>query len=327
MMRKALFFFLALLPLTVSAQLGTFERWTLPKPDTFYVNYAQPGMDVGIDEANVHYPCVYDTAWGGLWVSGFAFSNMTDTVTKGFMNQYSAKYKKGIDTNSMQYMVVNGQKNHVKTLAKGQIASLYVTNTTYAYYSMRDGDAFAKKFGGPSGNDPDWFKLSIHGYDTKGVNPSDSTEFYLADFRATDNSKDYIINDWTPINVPFKLSQSLDSVTFSLTSSDTGKFGINTPLYFALDNVFFFKPTAVQGISFSQVASIFPNPATNFLTLDVSSDKIKTATISDMSGRMISSFEVTGQRKTINISSLPAGQYMLQLAGEEGRAATKFVKQ
>jgi hypothetical protein len=36
---------------------------------------------------------------------------------------------------------------------------VYVTNTTYAYNSMRDGDMFAKKFGGPTGNDPDWYKL------------------------------------------------------------------------------------------------------------------------------------------------------------------------
>ncbi|MEO6833725.1 MAG: DUF4465 domain-containing protein [Chitinophagaceae bacterium] len=326
-MRKALFFLLAMLPLTVFAQLGTFDRWTLPKADTFYVNYSQPGVDVGIDEANVHYPCVYDTAFGGLWVSGFAFSNMTDTLTKGFKNQYSAKYKRAVDTLPIQYMVANGQHNYVKTLAKGQITSLWVTNTTYAYYSMYDGDAFAKKFGGPSGNDPDWFKLTIRGYDTKGVYPSDSTEFYLADFRFADNSKDYIIHDWTPINVPFKYNQSLDSVTFNLSSSDTGMFGINTPLYFALDNVFFLQPTSVQEIPFSQIASIFPNPATNFLTLEIKSDKVKSATITDMAGRMISTFPITAQRKILNISSLPAGQYMLQLSGEEGRAATKFIKQ
>ncbi|MEO6833709.1 MAG: DUF4465 domain-containing protein [Chitinophagaceae bacterium] len=326
-MRKALFSLLALLPLTVSAQLGTFDRWTLPKADTFYVNYSQPGVDVGIDEANVHYPCVYDTAFGGLWVSGFAFSNMTDTVTPGFKNQYSAKYKRAVDTLPIEYMVANGQHNYVKTLLKGQITSLWVTNTTYAYYSMRDGDAFAKKFGGSSGNDPDWFKLTIHGYDTKGVYPSDSTDFYLADFRFADNSKDYILKDWTPVNLPFKYNQSLDSVTFNLSSSDTGMFGINTPLYFALDNVFFLQPTSVQPIPFSQIASIFPNPATNFLTLDISSDKIKTASISDMAGRIISTFPITAQRKTINISSLPAGQYLLQLQGEEGKAATRFIKQ
>lgn len=325
-MRKILFFLLALMPLSAFAQLGTFERWTLPKDDTFYVNYAHPGADVGIDEANVHYPCVYDTVFGGLWVSGFAFSNMTDTLTKGYGNQYSAKYKKGIDTNSWQYMVANGQHNYVKTLAKGQIASLYVTNTTYAYYSMLDGDAFAKKFGGTSGNDPDWFKLTIRGYDTKGVFPSDSTEFYLADFRFADNSKDYIIKDWTPINVPFKFSQSLDSVTFNLSSSDTGMFGINTPLYFALDNVFYYQPASAPALSFSQIARIFPNPAANFMTLELSSDKVKKAAISDMAGRIISTFSITASRKVINISSLPAGQYLLQLQGEEGKVVTKFIK-
>jgi hypothetical protein len=29
---------------------------------------------------------------------------------------------------------------------------------------MRDGDGFGKKFGGTTGMDPDWFKLTIKGY-------------------------------------------------------------------------------------------------------------------------------------------------------------------
>ena len=64
--------------------------------------------------------------------------------------------------------------------------SLMVTNTTYAALSMRDGDSFAKKFGGPSGNDPDYFRLTITGKDSGGSTIG-SVEFYLADYRFADS--------------------------------------------------------------------------------------------------------------------------------------------
>ena len=48
-------------------------------------------------------------------------------------------------------------------------ASVRLTNTTFAALSMRDGDAFAKQFGGVSGDDPDWFLLTIDGLDAGGA--------------------------------------------------------------------------------------------------------------------------------------------------------------
>lgn len=326
-MRKLLYFSLALLPLTASAQMGTFERLTLSKSDTFYVNYSMPGKDVGVTEANVHYPCVYDTAFGGLWSSGFAWSNMTDTTTPGYGNQYSAKFKKGVDTASKQYMVVNGGQNYVKTQAAGAITSFYVTNTAYAYYSMLNGDAFAKKFGGASGNDSDWFKLTIKGYDTKGIFPMDSFDFYLADYRFSDNSKDYIINDWTPVNLPFNPTHYLDSLTFSLSSSDTGMFGINTPLYFALDNVYFLQPATVAALPFDQQVRIYPVPAQNLLHLELRSADFHSARMLDMAGRVVAQFPLSSLQQTLNISSFPAGRYVLQLQGQSGNTASTFIKQ
>ena len=61
------------------------------------------------------------------------------------------------------------------------IDGMYVTNGTYAYLSMLNGDAYAKKFGGVSGNDPDWFKLTIRKW-YNGILANDSVTFYLADY-------------------------------------------------------------------------------------------------------------------------------------------------
>ncbi|MBS1772295.1 MAG: DUF4465 domain-containing protein [Bacteroidetes bacterium] len=223
---------------TVAARAQTvadFEGLTLPKLDTFYVNYSSPGNDVGFNNGLAHFPCVYYSSFGGYWDHGFAYSNMMDSVTSGYMNEYSAKTAKGFNA-SDKYIVSNGIDNYVKLTGAGKggfVSGFYVTNNTYAYNSMRDGDAFAKKFGGTSGNDADWFKITIRGY-INGNLKQDSVEVYLADFRNSDNSKDYILKTWKWVNL-MPLGK-VDSVVFNLSSSDAGSFGMNTPAFFCMDN-------------------------------------------------------------------------------------------
>lgn len=223
---------------TVAATAQTvadFESLTLPKADTFYVNYVGSG-DVGFDNGLAHFPCYYNSAWS-IWSSGFAYSNMTDSVTSGYTNQYSAKAAKGYNGSS-KYLAVNGTggQNYIKLINAGKggfTSGFYVTNSTYAYNSMRDGDAFAKKFGGTSGNDADWFKVVIYGYNN-GVKKADSVEVYLADFRNPDNTKDYMLKTWKWVNL-MPLGK-VDSITFDMSSSDVGAWGMNTPGYFCIDN-------------------------------------------------------------------------------------------
>jgi hypothetical protein len=99
---------------------------------------------------------------------------------------------------------------------------------------MLNGDSFAKKFGGSGGNDPDWFFLTMTGKDAAGV-VTGTVDFYLADFQFADNQLDYIVNNWrfvdlTPLGV-------VKSIEFSLSSSDTSAWGMNTPAYFAIDTI------------------------------------------------------------------------------------------
>jgi hypothetical protein len=112
-------------------------------------------------------------------------------------------------------------------------ASVMITNTTYAYQAMKNGDdgnivPFCKQFGGVTGNDQDWFKLTIVG--KNGINITGQIDFYLADYRFADNAQDYVIDQWTEVDL-----SSLGLVTsleFSVASSDYG-----TPTYFAMDNL------------------------------------------------------------------------------------------
>jgi hypothetical protein len=98
---------------------------------------------------------------------------------------------------------------------------------------MRDGDQFAKKFGGVSGDDADWFKLTVTGW-LNGQAKNDTVNFMLADYTFADNSQDYILNEWTWLDL--QVLGNVDSLQFSLSSSDAGQWGMNTPAYFVLDN-------------------------------------------------------------------------------------------
>ncbi len=168
--------------------------------------------------------------------SGFAYSKTTDVTTPSISNQYSAIAGSG-NNQSDNYLVSfvspwDGADYIVLDTAMS-LNGFYVTNNTYAYLSMRDGDSYAKKFGGDSGNDPDFFALTIKGYDNGDY--SDSVNFYLADYRDTDNSNDYIINEWTFVDL--SSLNTVDSLTFELSSTDNGDYGMNTPAYFCIDDL------------------------------------------------------------------------------------------
>lgn len=187
--------------------------------------------------------------------TGFAYSNQSDTETPGYVNQFSAITGTGLGEGSDNYGVGYGyldltpnlfqpfafdptNPEHLNKLpffdvpSGGRAESLYVTNTTYAVKSMETGDQFAKKFGGETGTDPDWFKLSIYGTDAMGNPPASSVEFYLADFRG---EVDTIVTTWTLLEL--NGLEDARRLHFNLSSSDVGIYGLNTPAYFAIDNI------------------------------------------------------------------------------------------
>jgi Domain of unknown function (DUF4465) len=181
--------------------------------------------------------------------SGFALSRVTDNTTPGFGNQYSAFAGSGA-SGSLQYAigyVDSFGATPTITLPLGEVPlSIEITNTTYAGLSMRDGDAFAKKFGGPTGNDPDFFKLTISGLSESNA-PTGSVDFYLADYRFANNALDYIVSAWTLVDLS-SLPQTTRKLQFTLASSDNGAFGMNTPSYLAVDNLTTTVPEPAVGM-------------------------------------------------------------------------------
>ena len=173
----------------------------------------------------------------GSW-AGFAYSGTTDATTPGWGNQFSAVAGGGAGGSS-RYAICY-QDTYTGTIPAITFSrrdlvghGFMVTNTTYGALAMRDGYFGAKKFGGATGSDPDWFLLTVTAYDT-GV-PGNSLGFYLADYRFANNSLDYIVDDWMYVDLGDL--GTADQLRFTFTSSDNDPiFGMNTPAYLALDD-------------------------------------------------------------------------------------------
>ncbi|MBR0539199.1 MAG: DUF4465 domain-containing protein [Bacteroidales bacterium] len=169
--------------------------------------------------------------WGG-----FTASNRTDLTQTGMGAQYTAAVGIGYD-GSAQYAVAYtyGAQTEVRAV-DGQahtVTGCYVTNNLWAYQNMLEGDYTVTPFGGTTGNDPDWFKLTATGKNANGQTVG-TLDFYLADYRFDNPEDDYILSTWEW----FDLSPlgEVVSISFSLESTKTNYGGMITPAYFCMDN-------------------------------------------------------------------------------------------
>ncbi len=206
---------------TFRTNVSTFDRIPLKTESAYYGNDLKGGFWNG----HFYFRNQYDTGFKS-W-SGFSVSNTTDTVKADYTNEFSSITKGGI-CGTKNYAVCYGAGTVISEKA-GPLTGFYATNTTLTYKTLKKGSAFSKKFGGASGNDPDWFGIKIYNY--SGGAKQDSVFFYLADFRSTN---DYIVNDWTWFDLSgFK---NTDSLIIRFEGSDMGSFGLNTPAYVCIDD-------------------------------------------------------------------------------------------
>jgi hypothetical protein len=209
---------------TDSYILTTFSFNDIVLPEESYWNGSQGSGGVYFGMAYFHN--AYNTEFD-YW-EGFAFSNITDTETPGYQNQYSAYIKDETPTYRNVYSVAytNDENAFISFSSPANLITMKVTNSTWAYYSMLNGDTFAKKF-----EEGDWFKLTVLGFDNKNSLLS-SVEFYLADLRSPANK---IIDDWTVVDL--SSLRGVSKIVFHLSSSDNSDWGMNTPSYVCIDDI------------------------------------------------------------------------------------------
>lgn len=164
-----------------------------------------------------------DYSWGG-----FMYTNKSDVSTADYTNNSAIT---GKAFTGKVYLTANTFSDNPAMISFKDgnsyvVNGFYVTNSTYAYLSMKNGDDFAKKFG-----EEDWFKLQVQGTDASG-NLTQPIEVYLADFR---NGKADILNAWQWVDLSGL--GAVKSLRFNLSSTDNGDWGMNTPSYFCMDEV------------------------------------------------------------------------------------------
>ncbi|MCL9981018.1 MAG: DUF4465 domain-containing protein [Bacteroidia bacterium] len=260
----------------------------------------------------------WDTAWGGYWANNWILTakDYTKEEPSDFMNHLYA-VKPNIDNNNTGRVHAIGTQNAYLTSAlnkMGQsIYSFQVANTTYAYNSMKLGDNIGKKF---TSADNDTFVLIIQGYREDSI--VEKQMIYLADFRLGINS--YIANEWINVN----MKNETDSITFSLVSSDNGDFGMNTPAYFALDNITLIGPASVKKLKAISLQS-YPNPAVDQINFkNLPTNVVKTVCI-DALGRN-HSFHLTVDG-TSQVAHLNPGMYWVEFCDIQGNIyRSSFIK-
>ena len=188
-----------------------------------------------------------DLGFGFPYWNGFAISNTGDTATGGFGNQYSAITGGGVGGSGNYAVGFGGGPAPTITLPVGlSPTSVRITNTTYGYRAVELGDDggfnSVRKFGDDTNTGTvenegiaDLFELTITGKDA-GDGVTGTILFALSDYTFVNNLDDYSVDSWELVDLS-SLSAGTTSLEFSMTTTDVGGFGPNTPLYFALDNL------------------------------------------------------------------------------------------
>ena len=192
--------------------------------------------------------------------SGWVWSNVTDSTTAGFGNQY-ASYPGGgakaggvVDDGGTYALAYNSGYFNIPD--QTAVSSLFFTNTTYTGLAVEKGDdgnaipyvsgPFGSQTGDLDPNGDDFLRINFTGYDDVGGNGNvvGTETRYLADYRSdkSDNvdaalfgGADYTLDSWLEADLT-SLSGS-KSIAFTLETTDTS-FGFpNTPTYVAIDNL------------------------------------------------------------------------------------------
>ncbi|MCP4193970.1 MAG: DUF4465 domain-containing protein [Planctomycetaceae bacterium] len=231
MLLKSCLFVVCLCSCLQAETMVDFEDLGLPP------NSAAPGdpSQVSAFSRGVEFNRTWNTDFDccpGAW----AISNQIDLTTAGFTNPYSAFVLPnggGVDDSATFAIANNGVQGQaqVRFPEPATVRGTYVANTTYAALAIRDGNDAAGFVKGPFAEN-DWFRLEFVGFNDQSQELG-NVEFYLADFR---NGASNVVSDWTWVDLT-SLGDEVSRLEFRLLSTDVGDFGMNTPAYFAIDNL------------------------------------------------------------------------------------------
>ncbi|MBO5721405.1 MAG: DUF4465 domain-containing protein [Bacteroidales bacterium] len=260
------------------------------------------GFTVSQNASDASADYLLDTQWGCMAKGGISAVNSNEIYVDAERPYIVANYSSWETENSLSITFNDG---NLYTLN-----GMYVTNSPYPYYTNIAGDDFANGLT----NEGDYFKVIAYG--VKADNSVETAEFTLAEFK---NGSLQQVTEWTW----WDLSSlgTIKEVYFTMESSDTGQWGMNTPAYFCMDRISVSNPVA-SGIEESQItenkAEIYY--ANNNIYVTTSSATIVNAY--SVNGIEVLSQPINEGITTISTASLPSGIYVVKV----GAKAIKFSK-
>ena len=173
--------------------------------------------------------------------------------------------------------------------------------------------------GNPDGtNGEDFLKVWIIGENESGT-AKDSVDFYLADYRFSDNNLDYIVDTWENIDLT-TLNVPVNKLSFRFESSDVNPAGpwINTPTYFAIDEISYKSVLGLNSVE-NDFVNIWPNPATDRISVTGMEGSL---TLTALNGQNVFS-TIHKDITSIDMSTFQKGIYFLK---EENGNVKKVIK-
>lgn len=179
---------------------------------------------------------------------------------------------------------------------------VYVTLNSYTYYTVEGGDSYCRPF-----SDGDKLTLTIH-----GVSEDESEKVIVVDMCTFTNGDITITRGWKYIDLT-ELG-SVNELYFTMSSTDTGAYGDNTPEYFCLDKLMV-KPSENSGMNGISAEDF--NLRYDQSTKIVSVDGEAFIGVYDVAGRIVSSGD-----KSVDVSGLQGGIYIAR----SGNKSLKFAR-
>ncbi|MBO4800346.1 MAG: DUF4465 domain-containing protein [Bacteroidaceae bacterium] len=160
-------------------------------------------------------------AWGGLYGFAEGGSAISNYIDADLQNHATYEYQLAVpqSNGSNNFVVVfcdatikfADEKSHI-------IQSMDISPTTYLLGVMKNGDAWGTA------------SLANGGYLTLVMTADTGKKLYL------DLARNGVLQEtWKTIDL--SSLGAVNSLTFTMNGSDTGDYGLNTPAYFAFDNV------------------------------------------------------------------------------------------
>ena len=104
----------------------------------------------------------------------------------------------------------------------------------------------------------------------------------------------------------------IDSVSFQLNSSDVGGFGMNTPAFFAMDDLNGTVLSTGNNIALNQEVSVYPNPAKNEIFVSTNAGTIDNVQIIDLRGGLVKNVSNSAYTTRVDVSDLESGIYFIR---------------